>query len=85
MTTIEKQLKKLFEHPRNIRFSELDSVMLTLGYEKRQSGTGGSHYVYSHPDVDMLVVLVSHGRNDVLPDYQVKKALKSVKKLLEEK
>lgn len=84
MATTEKLVRQLFEHSKNVRFKELDLVMTKLGYEKRQSGTGGSHYVYSHPNIDVLVVLVSHGRNDVLPDYQVKKALKVIQQLLGE-
>ncbi len=58
--------------------------MIEYGYERRQSGKGSSHYVYSHPSVDILVVLVLHGKNDILPEYQVKKAIKSLKELMEE-
>jgi len=66
-----------------MRFFDLDAILTDLGYEKRQSGKGSSHYVYSHPDAEMLVVLVSHGRNDMLPEYQVRKAVQSVRRLLE--
>lgn len=56
MANIGKLVRQLSGHPKNIRFKELDAAMTKLGYEKRQSGTGGSHYVYSHPNVDALVV-----------------------------
>ncbi len=55
--------------------------MIDLGYERRQSGKGSSHYVYSHTRISTLIVLVSHGKNEILPEYQVKKALNSVKLL----
>ncbi|MCL5990695.1 MAG: hypothetical protein M1419_01155 [Bacteroidetes bacterium] len=85
MTSRVKLLNRIFNNPKNIRFNELNSILLDLGYERRQSGKGSSHYVYSHPKVDMLVVLVTHGKNDVLPEYQVKKAIHSIRILPEEK
>ncbi len=84
MTKKDKRIQRLFQNPRQIRFAELDAVLEEYGYERRQSGKGSSHYVYSHPDVDILVVVVSHGKNDILPEYQVKKAIKSLRKLMEE-
>ncbi|QTA87970.1 type II toxin-antitoxin system HicA family toxin [Desulfonema magnum] len=83
MTKKDKRIQSLFRNPKSMRFPELDAILTELGYEKRQSGKGSSHYVYSHPDIEMLVVLVSHGRNDMLPEYQVRKAVQSVKRLLE--
>jgi hypothetical protein len=84
MTKKDKRLHRIFQSPKNVRFSDLDVILVEYGYERRQSGKGSSHYVYSHPEVDMLIVLVSHGKNDILPEYQVKKAIKSLKILLED-
>ena len=84
MTKKDKRLQHIFQSPKNVRFSDLDVILVKYGYERCQSGKGSSHYVYSHPNVDMLVVLVSHGKNDILPEYQVKKAIKSLKILLED-
>lgn len=83
MTLKDKRLQRLFQSAKNIRFSDLDVILADLGYVKRQSGKGSSHYVYSHPAIEILVVLVSHGKNDILPEYQVKKAIHSIKKLTE--
>jgi len=58
---------------------------LEIGYEKRQSGKGSSNYVYSHQHSTILIVLVSHGNNDILPEYQVKKALLLINNLMEMK
>lgn len=84
MSKKEKRLQQIFRHPKAVHFSELDGVLTEYGYERRQSGKGSSHYVYSHPKVNLLVVLVSHGKDDVLPEYQVKKAIKALKLVLEE-
>jgi predicted RNA binding protein YcfA (HicA-like mRNA interferase family) len=45
------------------------------GFEVRQSKRGTSHYVFYHDAIDTVVVLVTHGKNDILPTYQVRKAL----------
>ncbi len=84
MSKKEKRLQRILQNPKDVRFSELDAVLTEYGYERRQSDKGGSHYVYSHPEVNMLVTLVSHGQDDILPEYQVKKAIKSLKLLLED-
>ncbi len=83
MTKKDNRLQRILQNPRHVRFSDLDAVLTEYGYERRQSGKGSSHYAYSHPNVDMLVVLASHGKNNILPEYQVKKAIKSLKTLLE--
>lgn len=45
----------------------------------------GSYKSLSFPtEVEKLVVLVSHGRNDILPRYQVNDAIQSVRRLLED-
>ena len=55
--------------------------MLSLGFMVRQQKRGGSHYVFKHPSVATIVVLVTHGKNDILPEYQVQKALRAMEKL----
>lgn len=45
MTKREKQLSRLRNNPKNVRFDEIDSILLGLGFEKRQRGT--SHVVYT--------------------------------------
>ena len=79
-----KKIQDILSNQKNIRFADLDSVLLDIGYEKRQSGKGSSHYIYCHSEIDTIIVLVSHGKNDILPEYQVKKAIQSIKKLFEE-
>lgn len=84
MSSKEKRLKRILNNPKDVRFQELDSLLIELGYMCRQSGGGSSHYVYSHPNSNVLIVLVSHGSNIVLPEYQVKKAINSLKNIKDE-
>jgi predicted RNA binding protein YcfA (HicA-like mRNA interferase family) len=51
----------------------------------RQQKRGGSHYVFKHPKLEMFVVLVTHGKNDVLPEYQVLKAMRALERLSQHK
>jgi len=45
MTKKEKRLQSLLSDPKSMRFSELDTILTSLGYERRKSGKGSSHHV----------------------------------------
>lgn len=75
MTGQQKRLAKIKARPRQVRFNDMASVLQDAGFEMRQSRRGTSHYVFYHDALDRVVVLVTHGKNDILPYYQVRKAL----------
>jgi len=75
VTKRQKRLAKIRTNPRQVRFNDLASVLQDAGFEMRQSRRGTSHYVFYHDTLDRVVVLVTHGRNDILPIYQVRKAM----------
>jgi len=75
MTRRQKRLAKIKANPKQVRFNDLVSVLQDAGFEMRQSRRGTSHYVFYHDALDRVVVLVTHGKNDILSDYQVRKAL----------
>lgn len=75
MTRRQKRLTKIKANPRQVWFNDLASILQDAGFEMRQSRRGTSHYVFYHDALDMVVVLVTHGKNDILPTYQVRKAL----------
>jgi len=43
MNKKEKLLKKIRQNPKNVRFKDVDKLLLSLGFEKRQRG---SHTTY---------------------------------------
>lgn len=45
MVKREKQIERLRQNPKTVRFEEIDTILLGLGFNKRQRGT--SHAVYS--------------------------------------
>ncbi len=46
MTRREKQLAKIRNNPKNVRFGELDKLLRNFGFERRQPRKGSSHYFY---------------------------------------
>jgi predicted RNA binding protein YcfA (HicA-like mRNA interferase family) len=54
MSKKDKALEKLRESPKSIRFEEIDTILLRLGFEKRQRGT--SHAVYTLKGKGRIVI-----------------------------
>ena len=83
MEDINKLIERFRFRKRNIRFHELERVLLGFGFLERQSKKGTSHYVFSHPKLTQNITLVSHGKNDYIPIYQVNDVLKALEELKE--
>ena len=83
MPDIDAYIQNLLQRKRSTRFKELQRLLFEVGFEMRQRKRGGSHYVFSHKEIDELIVLVTHGANDMLPEYQVVKAIKALRQLRE--
>jgi len=56
MSKREKLLEKIRNNPRNVRFDDLDSILIEYGFVRRQSGKGTSHYVYKLGEQKIVVV-----------------------------
>ncbi|MCI0550600.1 MAG: toxin HicA [Anaerolineae bacterium] len=46
MSKKEKALAKIRQNPKHVRFEELESVLLRLGFKKRQDGTSHSIFTF---------------------------------------
>lgn len=66
---------------KNVRFQEAQRILKRLGFVERRSKKGTSHRVFSHPRLVTNVTLVSHGRNDILPVYQVNDIIRALEEL----
>jgi len=44
---LEKLLKKIKNNPKQIRFKELDRLLIRAGFSRRQARGGSSHYTYT--------------------------------------
>jgi hypothetical protein len=56
MSKKEKLLEKVRNNPRNVRFDNIDSILLEYGFVRRQSRKGTSHYVYKLGEQKIVVV-----------------------------
>ena len=55
LSKLKKLLEKIKNNPRQVRFEELDKILIRSGFTRRQSGGGSSHYIYTK-GAAMLVV-----------------------------
>ncbi|MFZ3132498.1 MAG: toxin HicA [Desulfosporosinus sp.] len=46
LSKLKKLLEKIKNNPRQVRFEELDKILLHYGFSKRQPSGGSSHYTY---------------------------------------
>jgi hypothetical protein len=77
MTKREKRIERMRQNPRAVRFEELDTLLLSLGFAKRQASSHIGYYYGTH------FVTVVYRTPFVLPVY-VKKALAVIDAVLEE-
>lgn len=77
MTKKQKLLDKLKANPQKIRFEEIDKILLSVGFNKRQPRKGSSHYTYI---LDDLIVTIPFKRPYVKSKY-IKDAVKLLGKL----
>ncbi len=56
MSQWEKLLAKIRNNPRTVTFEEVDKILCKLGYERRQPGTGSSHYTFRKPGKSPLTI-----------------------------
>jgi predicted RNA binding protein YcfA (HicA-like mRNA interferase family) len=64
--TIDEYITELLQRRRSTRFKDLARILFESGFTIRQQKRGGSHVVFKHPLVNVLVVLVTHGKNDTV-------------------
>ncbi len=74
MNKTEKILKKIRQNPKNVRFKDIDKLLLSLGFEKRQRG---SHATYVLKNQGRITV--PFRKPFILPIY-----VKEVLKMLDE-
>jgi hypothetical protein len=46
MTKKEKALARIRQNPKHVRFEELETILLRLGFKKRQDGTSHAIFIF---------------------------------------
>lgn len=79
----EKLYEKIKNNPKNVRFDEIDKLLVKVGGFNRTNPKGGSsHYTYSHPDLDSIITIPK--REKPVKTIYIKKALKYLNRIKEE-
>jgi predicted RNA binding protein YcfA (HicA-like mRNA interferase family) len=81
MENFDKLIEQFRSRKHNVRFLELERILIQVGFIERKSKKGTSHFVFSHPKIIQNIVLVSHGKNDFIPAYQVNDVIKALMEL----
>lgn len=55
MGRLKKLLEKIKNNPRQVRFEELDRILIRAGFTKRQPSGGSSHYIYTEGKVRLTI------------------------------
>ena len=74
MSKLEKLLQKIKNNPKQVRFEELDRILINEGFNKRQPGGGSSHYIYSKGRIRLTIPL----RKPYILEAYVKLAIKAL-------
>ena len=86
------QIKKLLEKfkrrptPTDLLFSEADRLLRAYGFAQRQPSGGGSHYIYTHPELKEYAFTIANHGGKIKKGYarNTVKAIEKVRELFEE-
>lgn len=79
MSKKQKLLERLLQKPKDLRFSELESVLLSYGYVLDR--IKGSHAVFIKDGYPMLTI----PRKDPVKSYLINQVLTAIEDLIDEK
>lgn len=80
MSKDEKLKKRFLELPSDFTFSELETLLSHLGYEKLNKGkTSGSRVLFKYSDGSPIMVHKPHSGN-IVKQYALKQILEELKK-----
>jgi hypothetical protein len=79
MSKIQKAIDRFRQNDRNVRFDEMDTLLIHLGFERRSRGS--SHFVYKMEGVPNIII--PFRKPFLLPIY-VKNIIEIIDEYLEE-
>lgn len=80
LSQLQKLLNRVRNNPKTVRFEELDKILISEGFKKRQPRGGSSHYTYTKGN---RILTVPHKRPYILEKY-VELALEAIGDCFEE-
>lgn len=76
----EKLYEKIKKNPRDVKFEEIDKLLINYGGFKRRDGKG-SHYVYKHPMLTDIKDYLTIPKAKPVKQVYILKALKLLDKV----
>lgn len=55
MTKRQKRLERIRGNPKNVRFEDLDQLLIAFGFTRRQPRGGSSHYIYARGELRLTI------------------------------
>ena len=82
MSKKEKRKAKILEKPArsDITFDEMNSFLIDMGFQEKNTRNGGSHRLYMHKKSSMPVNIQS--KNGLIQKYQVLQVQKIIEEIL---
>jgi len=80
MTKLDKLRQRIEQQPQNVRFEDLDRLLLAYGFGVRQPRRGGSHYFYNKGRVTVTIPR----RKQQMPPVYVRLVLEAIEQAEEE-
>ena len=78
MTKFDKLYSEVVRNPKDVKFEDLEKLIIRFGFERRKQRSGTSHFQYSHPDlIEILTIPFARPVKSVY----VKEALDAIRKL----
>lgn len=70
-------LASIRDHPRRVRFEELQALLLALGFQERHPGSGRSLHAFVHRELPDILIVARGDRPHLALGY-VRQALKAI-------
>ena len=81
MDKLEKHLMRLQRNPKDFTFSELEALLIGLGFKlSTAGGTSGSAVRFKHPETNQVIRLHKPHPSPILKQYLVKMVVNELKK-----
>lgn len=78
LTKFDKLYAEIVRNPKDVKFEELEKLIIRFGFERRKQRSGTSHFQYTHPDLtEILTIPFARPIKSVY----VKEALDAIRKL----
>ena len=73
MQKLQKRIRKIVRNPNDVKFEELQYVLLKLGCTERKPGGGSSHYFYKNKEAGVTLTIP---KKKPIKEVYVKKVIK---------